>query len=73
MNYIKQQPSITHVILSSNLDNYVNFDDGEYYTHQGIVKANKELLLSYIEKTINELNELNVTPIIFFSSTQTRL
>lgn len=65
MNYIKQHPSITHVILSSNLDNYVNFDDGEYYTHQGIVKANKELLLSYIEKTINELNELNVTPIIF--------
>jgi hypothetical protein len=65
MNYIKKHPSITHVILSSNLDNYVNFNDGEYYTYNGVVKANQQLLLNYIEKTISELNKLDIVPIIF--------
>lgn len=65
MNYIKKHPSITHVILSSNLDNYVNFNDGEFYTYNGVVKANQQLLLNYIEKTISELNKLDIVPIIF--------
>jgi peptidoglycan/LPS O-acetylase OafA/YrhL len=63
-NYIQRNPSITHVILSSTLGTYLNFDDGEYLTDEGTVKATEKLLLGSLKNTISELRKLNITPIV---------
>lgn len=64
LNYIKSNQSITHVVLSSALEAYLNFDGGEYYTYQGPIKANNKLLMDSFIGTILKLKKLNITPII---------
>lgn len=64
LNYIKNNPTITHVVLSSTLSTYLHFEGGEYLTHQGVVEANQALLLDAFKSTILELKKLNVIPVV---------
>jgi peptidoglycan/LPS O-acetylase OafA/YrhL len=64
IDYIKSQPSITHVVLSSTLGTYLHFSKGEYLTAKGTIKSEPELLMYSIKNTVLELNKLGITPIV---------
>jgi hypothetical protein len=62
--FIKSQSSITHVVLSANLGEYSDFNNGDYFTYQGDVKADYRLFVKAFENTILELIKLNIIPIV---------
>lgn len=62
--YFKESTSITHVILSTTMQTYLNFDRGEYLTFDGLIKADHYILVDAFKNTVAELNKLNITPII---------
>jgi len=64
LNYIRNTPSITHAVLSSSLEAYVNFSDSEYLTKQSTIKANYDLLTLSFKNTILELIKLNIIPVV---------
>lgn len=65
LNYIKNNHSITHVILSANFSNYLNFNDSEYLTRQGVVTGSYQLFVNSFKDTILALKALNITPVVF--------
>lgn len=71
LEYIKNHPSITHVVLSSNFSNYLKFNQFDYLTHKGITVGNYQLLINAFTKTVLELKELNIIPIVFSPLPQT--
>lgn len=62
--YLKASTSITHVVLSTTMQTYLNFDTGEYLTFNGLTKADYNLLIDAFKNTVAELKKLNITPII---------
>jgi peptidoglycan/LPS O-acetylase OafA/YrhL len=64
MNYIKNHPNITHVVLSSTLGQYLNFTETDYLTGQGTVEANHKLFSNAFRDTILALKKLNIIPIV---------
>lgn len=64
MAYIEQNPTITHVVMSSVLEQYLNFENGSLYTDRGKVKSNKEIILDSLRDTISKLETLGIKPII---------
>tara|TARA_R110001592_G_scaffold283444_2_gene551336 strand:+ start:15375 stop:17297 length:1923 start_codon:yes stop_codon:yes gene_type:complete len=64
LHYIKNNPTITHVVLSAKLSTYVNNTHEEYLTYQGAVKVNQQLLLDAFKNTILTLKKLNIIPVV---------
>jgi peptidoglycan/LPS O-acetylase OafA/YrhL len=67
-NYIKSHQSITHVVLSANFNNYLNYN---YLTHKGITKGDYQYLVKTFSNTILELKNLGIVPIVFSPIPQT--
>lgn len=63
MSYIKSHPSITHVVLSSTLETYLDFPNGEYLSSEGTIQAEPKLLMRSLRNTVLELKKLGITPI----------
>lgn len=63
-DYIKSTPSITHVVLSSNLSIYLDLSKGDYLSHEGIVEANRETLIKAFTDTIVKLQALGLKTIV---------
>lgn len=63
--YIKSQPSITHVVMSANFNNYLNPAHLVFSTNHGIVNTSNKIALEYFNNTIKELKKLNITPVVF--------
>lgn len=65
LKYIKNHGSITHVVLSANFKNYLNFSEHELLTPQGSVKGSYQLFVNAFNNTIEELKKLGVVPVVF--------
>jgi peptidoglycan/LPS O-acetylase OafA/YrhL len=63
--YIKSNKNITHVVLSGNFRNYLQFDGENYLTENGVIKSDYQLFINAFKHTISELKKLNIVPIIF--------
>lgn len=65
LNYIKSKPSITHVVLSSNFNNYLQPNHFDYLSHSGLVDLSYKLLVKTFQNTILELKKEGIIPIVF--------
>jgi len=65
MDYIKNHPSITHVVLSSNFSNYLKFKKIDYLTNKGEIDGSYEIFIRKFKNTIIALKQKGITPIIF--------
>lgn len=64
-SYIRNTPSITHVVVSTNFNNYLKISNVEYLTNQGIHPPNYNQFIDAFKNTILSIKKLGVTPIIF--------
>jgi hypothetical protein len=63
--YIKNNKSITHVVLSGNFRNYLQLNGENYLTENGVIKSDDQLFMTAFKYTISELKKLNIIPIVF--------
>lgn len=64
MTYIEQNPTINHVVMSSVLEQYLDFERGSFFTNQGKIKSSKDTLLFSLRNTVINLEKLGIKPII---------
>jgi len=65
LDYIKSHQNITHVVLSANFSNYLQSNEFDYLTSNGLTEGGYELLVGAFNDTVLELKELGVVPVVF--------
>jgi hypothetical protein len=71
LDHLKAQPSITHVVLSANFSNYLEFDQYNYLIKEGLTKGSYPLFINAFKNTILEIKKLGMIPVVFTPLPQT--
>lgn len=71
LEYIKNTQGITHVVLSANFSNYLEFDQFSYLTFQGLTMGDYQSFINAFQNTILEIKKLGITPVVFTPLPQT--
>lgn len=64
LEYIVNNDSITHVVISSSLSQYTMFDNGSFLTDEKKIRQSSSELKNALQQTITELQNHNKIPII---------
>ena len=64
LNYISSHSTLTHVVLSSPFHQYMNFENGQMLTPNGLVQSSYERLLEGLANSIEKIKQLGLTPIV---------